>query len=133
MTVNNNGERRRLGLLVENDEISKEVTEIFLAEMCDVEFANTGEKALEMAQEKDYDFFLMDINLGSGLSGVDVTRRLRGMGKYKDTPIVALTAFAMKGDREEFLSAGCTHYLSKPFEKDALVDLLEEIFPPQSV
>lgn len=128
-----NGEKQNgtlpVVLLVENDEISKEVTEIFLKDICEVEFASDGNIALEKAKEKQYDAFLMDINLGTGLSGVDVTKELRKFQEYQDTPIIALTAFAMKGDKEEFIASGCTDYLSKPFDKETLVEIMQNALP----
>ena len=69
----------------------------------------------------------MDINLGKGLSGVETTEKIKNLKEYKNTPIVALTAFAMAGEKEEFLNFGLTHYLSKPFMKKDLVNLLKEI------
>jgi CheY-like chemotaxis protein len=69
----------------------------------------------------------MDINLGYGLSGIDIVKRIRDIEKYRDTPIVATTAFAMSGDKEGFMNAGCTDHLSKPFTKANLLNLLKEI------
>jgi len=43
---------------------------------------------------------------------------------YKNVPIIAMTAYAMVGDKEEFFKAGCTHYLSKPFKKDQLIEII---------
>lgn len=51
----------------------------------------------------------MDINLGTGMSGTEAVGKIKQFDEYKDTPIVAITAFAMKGDKDEFLKAGCTH------------------------
>ena len=69
----------------------------------------------------------MDINLGDGLSGLEVTKKIKKLKDYKETPIVAITAFAMEGDKEEFLSAGCTHYLSKPFSKSEFIELFNKL------
>jgi PAS domain S-box-containing protein len=114
-------------LLVENDDASIEVTKLFLKDECELDVVANGEQALESVKEKKYDVILMDINLGRGLSGLDVTQKIRSHPGYENTPIVAVTAFAMIGDKEEFLKAGCTHYLSKPFKKNELLDLIDEI------
>lgn len=133
MTINDNSQPTELKgnlpkiLLVENDDISKEVTEMFLEGLCEVDFASDGISALELVKKNKYDAFLMDINLGSGLNGKDVTQKIRKMKGYEKTPIIAVTAFAMKGDKEEFLNAGCTHYLSKPFERETLIELLQDV------
>jgi CheY-like chemotaxis protein len=69
----------------------------------------------------------MDINLGKGMDGIAAVKEIRKMDGYKNTPIVALTAYVMNGDKEEFLAAGCTHYLGKPFRRKQLVDIIGTI------
>jgi PAS domain S-box-containing protein len=114
-------------LVVENDDASKEVTKLFLRDLCKMDFASDGETAIELAGTNHYEIILMDINLGLGISGLEATKEIRKINGYNRVPIVALTAFAMRGDREEFLKAGCTHYLSKPFTKEKIVELLKGI------
>ncbi|MBT8378757.1 MAG: PAS domain S-box protein [Ignavibacteria bacterium] len=114
-------------LVVENDDASKEVTRLFLRNLYELDFAADGETAVNLAASNHYDIILMDINLGLGMSGLDAAIEIRNINGYSCVPIVALTAFAMRGDREEFLNAGCTHYLSKPFTKEKIVELLKEI------
>ena len=53
------------------------------------------------------------------------------MSEYRFTPIIALTAYAMKGDKEEFLSAGCSHYISKPYDDEELKSLVFEVLKIQ--
>lgn len=114
-------------LLVENDDASIEVTKLFLKDLCEVDIVANGEQALKSVKVKNYDLILMDINLGRGLSGLDVTQKIRSHSGYENTPIVAVTAYAMVGDKEEFIKSGCTHYLSKPFKKNELLELISEI------
>ena len=92
-----------------------------------MDFASDGETAIELAGSNHYEIILMDINLGLGISGLDATKEIRNINGDAQVPIVAITAFAMGGDREEFLKAGCTHYLSKPFTKEKIVELLNGI------
>ena len=80
-----------------------------------------------MSRNKIYDIILMDINLGKGMDGIQATQEIRKIKGYKKTPIVALTAYAREGDKEEFLAGGCTHYLGKPFTVKQLLDLIENI------
>ena len=70
-----------------------------------------------------FDLVLLDINLGQGPNGADVLRELRAMPAYQDVPIVAVTAYALPGDRERFLGMGFTDYLAKPFNADELLAL----------
>ncbi|MDH3268804.1 MAG: PAS domain S-box protein, partial [Ignavibacteria bacterium] len=115
-------------LVVDNDESSRDIIKLFLKDLCEMEFTDSGEKAFRLVNDKKFDIILMDINLGKGMSGVEVTKEIKKIESYKNVPIVAITGFAMRGDREEFIQAGCTHYLSKPFSRTKLVKLLSEIF-----
>ena len=113
-------------LLVEDDKINVDVINLFLRGYCNVDHSSTATNAIEMVKQKKYDAILMDINL-KGMSGLDAVRVIRRMDEYKLTPVVAVTAYAMPGDRKRFLSNGCSHYLPKPFSKVELIGLLEEI------
>ncbi|MEF3697780.1 PAS domain S-box protein [Desulfolutivibrio sp.] len=84
--------------------------------------AQNGQEALEALTREDFDLILMDVQMPV-LDGVDATRRIRtepGFAAMADIPIVALTAYAMTGDRETFLAAGMNAYLAKPFEMEDL-------------
>jgi two-component system cell cycle response regulator DivK len=72
-----------------------------------------GQEALEKAVAERPDLILMDRSLPK-IDGYEVTRRLKNQDEFKDIPIVALTAHAMRGDREKALAAGCEGYISKP-------------------
>ncbi len=88
--------------------------------------AKDGEEALEIAAADHPDLILMDIQLPK-MSGVEATQQLRKMPRFKNTPIVALTAYAMKGDKEKFLAAGCDAYLSKPFNTRELPEMVAKM------
>lgn len=120
-------------LIVENDNASIDIVRLFLKDLCTVEFTDSGEKAYKLINENDYDLILMDINLGKGMSGTETTKEIRKIKKYRNVPIVAITGFAMRGDREEFLKAGCTHYLSKPFSRAKIIKLIKQIFVKEEV
>lgn len=83
-----------------------------------------GEEALEKAIAEKPDLILMDISIPK-LNGYEVTRRLKSRADFKDTPIIALTAHAMKGDREKTIKAGCDGYISKPFNIHELPDQIK--------
>ena len=62
------------------------------------------------------------------MEGIELTRIIRKIEMYKKTPIVAVTAYASDEDRKKFLSKGMSHYISKPFMKQELINLLDSIF-----
>ncbi|HRE46275.1 MAG TPA: response regulator [Aggregatilineales bacterium] len=84
--------------------------------------AEDGQRGVEMALREKPDVILMDINMG-GMDGIQATAALRA-SESAHIPIVALTAAAMKGDRERILAAGCDGYLQKPISKALLLEAL---------
>jgi CheY-like chemotaxis protein len=77
--------------------------------------ARDGREAIRIAQDRDPDLILMDLTLPL-VSGWDATRILKKDERFRQTPILAVTANAMVGDRERALAAGCDDYLAKPIE-----------------
>ncbi|MBM3552092.1 MAG: response regulator [Alphaproteobacteria bacterium] len=101
-------------LIVEDNELNMKLFNDLLesnghATLC----AKNGREALALAQNHRPDLILMDIQLPD-ISGLDVTRLLKADDDLKAIPVVAITAFAMKGDEEKILQGGCEAYLSKP-------------------
>ncbi|MCX7832748.1 MAG: PAS domain-containing protein [Ignavibacteria bacterium] len=113
-------------LLVEDDDASIQIVKEYLKGLCNIDVVFTAEACLEKIKHYKYPMIIMDINLGRGMNGSEATKIIRKIPEYKDTPIIAMTAFAMIGDREEFLEAGCTDYISKPFIKKGFVKLIKE-------
>lgn len=81
-------------------------------------------RALLAASPPPPDLVLLDVNLPEG-SGLDLVPSLRGLEPERSLPIVVVTAHAMRGDRERFLAAGCTGYISKPIETARFVAEVE--------
>lgn len=85
-----------------------------------------GEEALAIAAIDHPDLVLMDIRLPK-LSGLEVAKRLREKAQFSHTPIIALTAHAMKGDMEKAIEAGCDSYVSKPIDTRQLPQLVADM------
>ncbi|MCX7833329.1 MAG: PAS domain S-box protein [Ignavibacteria bacterium] len=113
-------------LLVEDDEESIITIKYTLKDICNIDAVLNGYDAISLAKKETYHLILMDIGLKE-LDGIQTTKELRKLEKYKNTPIVALTAFAMIGDKERFLEAGCSHYISKPFSTNDLRKLVSDL------
>lgn len=102
-------------LIVEDNPDIADITARVLERTYDVVIASSAEKALNTLDEQGVDFILMDLFLGAGLTGVELTRKLRGDERFKDLPIIAHTANAMSGHREEAMDAGMNDYIAKPY------------------
>ncbi|MBI5325473.1 MAG: response regulator [Ignavibacteriae bacterium] len=113
-------------LYVEDDDISVILLVKLLKGKYEIDIATKANEAIEKTRIVQYNLILMDINLGKGESGIDVTREIRKLENYKNIPIIAITAFAMHGDKEEFISGGCDDYLSKPYNPNDLINMIEK-------
>ena len=110
-------------LLVEDNVDTQHLLLELLEEHFDVTVVGNANDAFEAASRAQFDFILMDIHLGEGPDGVTLLKQLRRLPEYRETPVVALTAYALPGDREKFLEQGFTAYMSKPFDVDELLEL----------
>jgi len=93
--------------------------------------ATDGEEALDVAMRERPDLIIMDIQLPK-MNGMEVTKRLRETPAFSHTPIIGVTAYAMKGDRERILESGCDVYLSKPINTRKLPEMVAEMLLRQS-
>ncbi|UZP66602.1 ATP-binding protein [Desulfovibrio mangrovi] len=112
---------KRSVLIVEDDPVTQHVVKTLLTEREWVTQAvNNGQEALDTLLEKPFDLVLLDIQLPV-MNGVEMLQKLRNDKQYQRiaaTPVVVLTAYAMKGDKERFLEAGANGYISKPFSHE---------------
>lgn len=117
-------------LIIEDNPINLKLVRDFLRNT-DYELlsCNNAEQGIEMAKEEQPDLILMDIRMPK-LDGLAATRMLKGDELTKHIKIVAVTAYAMKGDKERILAAGCDGYLAKPFLHKEFISLVHS-FDPQ--
>jgi CheY-like chemotaxis protein len=116
-------------LVADDNEMNALALEDYLTAIgYDLSFAADGEQALTRAEEVGPDLILMDIQMPK-ISGVEATRRLRANPRFAQTPILALTALAMPGDRELCLAAGASAYIAKPFLLKDLFRTIREWLP----
>lgn len=113
-----------LVLLVEDDPSTSDVITIFLRNICQLEYANRSDKALQKATEKKFDAILMDINLGRGPGGKEAMELIKQNTINRETPIIAVTAYALENERQTLLDAGFADYISKPFQKLEIIEIL---------
>ena len=92
---------------------------------------DNGQDAFNYAKEESFDLILMDMQMPI-MNGFEATEQIRHLPGYKDTPIIALTAFAMKGDREKCLEAGATDYIPKPIDSKEFIEKVKYYTKTQS-
>jgi CheY-like chemotaxis protein len=112
-------------LIVDDNPVNMKLIRILLTgEGYDVRIAADAKEALEVLTEVHPSLILMDIQL-PGIDGLELTRRLKAEPTTRDITIVGLTAYAMKGDEERILAAGCDGYIAKPIDTRTLPDYIK--------
>jgi len=118
-------------LLVEDNKANQIFMELVLERLeVDLDIANDGLEAIDAFKQNKYDIILMDENMPN-LNGIEATKKILELEQkmnLKHTPIVALTANALKGDRERFLEAGMDEYMTKPLDRQKLSSVLSMFF-----
>ena len=94
--------------------------------------ATSGEQGVELAIKEKLDLIIMDLQL-PGIDGLEATKRLRASKADGEIPIIALTSYAMIGDKEKALEAGCTGYIEKPINPDTVLSQIEKYLKKQAV
>lgn len=125
--------RRLRTLLVEDEQINQQILQAILTKIGHSSIiAADGEAALDLLTRHTFDIILMDVQM-PGMDGLEATRRIRTEEKFshlRNIPIIALTAYAMAGDKEKCLQAGMDSYLAKPVDVKHLNKLLQELTRP---
>ncbi len=121
--------KTRTVLVAEDNLVNQQVAKNVLERLGhQVDVASNGRVALEMLEKKSYDVIFMDVQMPE-MDGIEATKRIRQLDDAQSQiPIVAVTANAMAGDRETYLEAGMTEYVSKPFSTEDIKDALKAVF-----
>lgn len=113
-------------LIIEDNEDNLYLVKFMLEQkQLEVMVAETGIKGYELAMSTNPDLILMDIQLPD-VNGMEVTRMIRESDQGKEVPIIAITSYAMTGDREKALQAGCTGYIEKPIDPETFLDTVNQ-------
>ena len=127
--VNQSAEKEDLNILLAEDAITnqKVIMKMLSERGYAVDLASDGLEVLQMYKQKRYDVILMDIQLPE-MSGLEAARHIREIEKDKfHTPIIAISAYALKGDKERFLSMGMDAYISKPIDMNHLYATINRV------
>lgn len=112
-------------LIADDYMVNQELTQEMLEMMeCEVDLADDGSEAIEKQQDNGYDIIFMDVQMPS-MDGYEATKQIRkNEGSDRHTPIIAVTANALSGDKEKCLEAGMDDYISKPIKSEQLEAML---------
>lgn len=120
-----NTKRKKIILYVEDEEILRKlVRHSFMGRDYQIVEAGDGAEAVKKAEQLRPDIILMDLQLPR-ISGYDAIIAIKQNPALKDIPIIALTGFALAGEEEKAREAGCDHYITKPFDPMALVEIVD--------
>jgi two-component system cell cycle response regulator DivK len=113
-------------LIVEDNELNMKLfNDLLEAHGINTVQTNSGKNVLELARDNKPDLILMDIQLPE-VSGLDVTKMLKNDEELKSIPVIAVTAFAMKGDEQKIREGGCEDYISKPISVTQFMDTIKK-------
>jgi two-component system cell cycle response regulator DivK len=114
-------------LIVDDNRASRHLMRAILKTVrCNISEATHGQQALDLIQRERPDLVLLDIDM-PGLDGLAVVKKIREDASLADLPVVAVTAFAMEGDRERGMAAGFTAYLTKPMRAAILRQQVQQL------
>jgi len=116
-------------LIVEDNELNMKLfNDLLQAHGYATVTTRDGSQVLELARMEKPDLILMDIQLPE-ISGLDVTKRLKSEENLKNIPVIAVTAFAMKGDEDKIREGGCEDYISKPISIATFIGTIQKYLP----
>jgi len=116
-------------LIVEDNMVNIQLLMIYIRKFCNIFTTVDARSAIQLAQQQKFDAVLMDINLGPGMDGIQAMLEIRRLPGNRDIPIVAVTGYASIGDRERLLQIGFSGYIPKPFDREAISIVMNELFP----
>ncbi|MFA5805019.1 MAG: PAS domain S-box protein [Melioribacteraceae bacterium] len=114
----------RLVLLVEDDSINQETIKRFIENSYNTLITDSSDEAIEILRKNKIDIILMDISIKGSRNGLELTKELKASKEYSHIAVIAVTAHASDKDRQNALEAGCDDYISKPFTKESLLDMI---------
>ena len=108
-------------LLVEDNAVNRRLAGFLLrSQGYQVREATTAQEAFDLLKNERPDLIVMDIQL-PGMDGLEITKKLKEEPATADIPVIAVTSYAMKGDREKAIAAGCAGYVTKPIDKTIFI------------
>ncbi|MFO7524662.1 MAG: PAS domain S-box protein [Ignavibacteriaceae bacterium] len=115
-------------LYIEDQIDSQILFKVQMKGLKEIKFAVSFEEALPLLESSTFDFIVMDINLQGEYNGLDALKIINKMPSHENTPIIAVTAYVLPGDKEKFIATGFNDFVSKPIFREKMVESLERVF-----
>ena len=115
-------------LYIEDQVDSQILFKVQMKELKEIKFAVSFEEAIPILDSDSFNFIVMDINLQGEYNGLDALKLIQKMIGYENTPIIAVTAYVLPGDKEKFITAGFNEFIAKPIFKEKMIEALERIY-----
>lgn len=119
-------ERKRI-LIVEDNTETQLILKIYLRDFYEVDMVQTAVEGLKKIKKNNYALIILDINLPGELNGNDVIKKVKNDPETESIPILVVTAYALKGDKEKYLAMGADGYLPKPVDKNDILKITREL------
>ncbi len=127
------GKEHKKILIVEDNTETQLILKIYLRDIYEIDAVQDASEALKNVRQNKYDLIILDINLPGEMDGNDVIVKIKGDPKLQSVPILVLTAYALKGDKEKYLAMGANGYLSKPVDKKDILKTTQELIAANQV
>ena len=119
-------------LIVEDDIDTQNLMKLMLRDLYDLSFAESFDGAIKILENSPVNLILMDLSLKGTRDGLHLAGALRAKKQFRRLPIIAVTAHALTTDRDNAIKAGCNEYLSKPFKKSLLLEIIRKHQPEKN-
>lgn len=116
---------KKIAIIEDNDLNLKLFKDLLEANSFNVVYTQDGKQALDLISQERPDLVLMDIQL-SHISGLDIIKQIKSIEELNNIPIIAVTAFAMREDKEKILESGCQAYISKPISIGPFIETIKK-------
>jgi CheY-like chemotaxis protein len=118
-------------LYIEDQIDSQILFKVQMKELKDIKFAVSFEEAIPLFKSYNFDLIVIDMNLSGEYNGLDALKMVHQISGLESTPVIAVSAYVLPGDKEKFISSGFSDFISKPLFREKMIDSINKIFPAE--
>ncbi|HVO75505.1 MAG TPA: PAS domain S-box protein [Ignavibacteriaceae bacterium] len=118
-------------LYIEDQIDSQILFKVQMKDLNDIKFAVSFEEAIPLFKSYNFDLIVIDMNLSGEYNGLDALKMIHQISGFETTPVIAVSAYVLPGDKEKFISSGFSDFISKPLFREKMIDSVNKIFQPE--